>query len=80
MDEVDLDALLKEASEAMDDAEDFSQFLREKATVAIERFLVGSELSCLHFQHVAVSSLASCNSTNTLLSVRRITFPRCQFQ
>jgi hypothetical protein len=40
MDEVDLDALLKEASEAMDDTDAFSQFLREKATVAIERFLV----------------------------------------
>ena len=45
MDEVDLDALLKEASEAMDDAEDFAQFLREKATIAIERFLVRSVMT-----------------------------------
>jgi hypothetical protein len=40
MDEVDLDEFLREASEAVDDPEKLLQFIREKATVAIERFLV----------------------------------------
>jgi hypothetical protein len=40
MDEVDVDEFLKEASEAIDDPETLAQFLREKATIAVERFLV----------------------------------------
>ena len=40
MDEVDLEQFLKEASHAMDESDDISQFFREKATFAIERFLV----------------------------------------
>ena len=40
IDEVDLEQLFKDASKAMDESDDFSQFLREKATIAIERFLV----------------------------------------
>jgi len=40
LDEVDLDMFLKEASEALDDPEKLSQFVREKVTIAIERFLV----------------------------------------
>ena len=40
VDEVDLDEFLKEASDAIEDAEKLSDFIREKATVAIERFLV----------------------------------------
>jgi chemotaxis regulatin CheY-phosphate phosphatase CheZ len=40
MDEVDLDELLKEASEAIDDADRLSDFIREKSTIAVERFLV----------------------------------------
>ena len=40
VDEVDLDEFLKEASEAIDDAEKLSEFIKEKSTVAIERFLV----------------------------------------
>lgn len=42
IDEVDLEQLLKDASKAMDESDDFSQFLREKATIAIERFLVSA--------------------------------------
>jgi len=42
MDEVDLDKFLKEAAQAMDESDDISQFFREKATIAIERFLVSS--------------------------------------
>jgi hypothetical protein len=40
MDEVNLDAFLREASEAIDDPESLTHFLREKATIAVERFLV----------------------------------------
>jgi len=39
MDEVDLDEFLKEASEALADADNLASFLREKSTKAIERFL-----------------------------------------
>ena len=41
MDEVNLDEFLRETSDALDDPDKFSQYIREKATVAIERFLVG---------------------------------------
>lgn len=40
MDEVDLNEFLKEAADAIDDPDALSQFLREKVTIAIERFLV----------------------------------------
>lgn len=40
MDEVELDKFLKEASEAIDDADKLAEFIREKAATAIERFLV----------------------------------------
>lgn len=39
MDEVDLDEFLKEASDAMDDPDKLTQFIREKATIAVQRFL-----------------------------------------
>jgi hypothetical protein len=39
MDEVDVDEFLKEGVEAMEDPEKLSQFIREKSTIAIERFL-----------------------------------------
>ena len=42
MDEVDLDEFLKEAADAIDDAEKLSEFIREKAIIAIEGFLVRS--------------------------------------
>lgn len=40
MDEVDLDAFLREASEAIEDPDKLAEFVREKSTIAIERFLV----------------------------------------
>jgi hypothetical protein len=40
MDEVNMDEFLKEAAEAIDDPEKLSRYVREKATMAIERFLV----------------------------------------
>lgn len=42
MDEVDLDEFLKEASDAFDDPDLLAQFIREKATIAVERFLVSA--------------------------------------
>ena len=38
MDEVNLDEFLKEASAAMDDTERLTEFFREKATIAVQRF------------------------------------------
>ena len=42
MDEVELDKFLKEASEAIDDVDKLAFFIRDKATTAIERFLVSA--------------------------------------
>lgn len=39
MDEVDLDQFLKDASKALDDPDALASFLKEKATIAVERFL-----------------------------------------
>eukprot|EP00977_Amphora_coffeiformis_P027490 scaffold34615_cov180-Amphora_coffeaeformis.AAC.12 len=39
MDEVDLDEFLREASDAVDDPEKLTHFIREKATIAVQRFL-----------------------------------------
>ncbi len=40
MDEVNLDEFLKEVTEALDDPKKFTEYVREKTTVAVERFLV----------------------------------------
>jgi len=47
MDEVELDKFLKEASEAIDDADKLADFIRDKASSAIERFLVSCFYYCL---------------------------------
>jgi hypothetical protein len=39
MDEVNLDEFLKEASSALDDPDKLTEFFREKATIAVQRFL-----------------------------------------
>lgn len=39
MDEVDIDEFLREASDAIEDEEKLNEFIREKATIAIERFI-----------------------------------------
>jgi hypothetical protein len=36
VDEVDIDEFLKEASDAVEDPEKLSEFIKEKATIAIE--------------------------------------------
>ena len=40
MDEVDVDEFLKEGFEAIDNPEKLASFVREKSTIAMERFLV----------------------------------------
>ena len=47
VDEVDLNEFLKETSEAIDNPETLTNFLREKATIAIERFLVSCRIDLL---------------------------------
>lgn len=42
IDEVDLDEFIKEASDAIEDVDRLTDFVREKSTIAIERFLVCS--------------------------------------
>jgi hypothetical protein len=46
MDEVDLDEFLKEAADAIEDADKLSEFIREKTIIAIERFLVSLVFVC----------------------------------
>lgn len=40
VDEVDIDNLIREAASSLDDPDKLSDFIREKTTIAIERFLV----------------------------------------
>jgi hypothetical protein len=40
MDEVNVDEFLREVASVIDDPDKLAQYLREKATIAIERFLV----------------------------------------
>lgn len=40
MDEINIDEFVQEASEVIDDADRLSKYIREKATIGIERFLV----------------------------------------
>jgi retron-type reverse transcriptase len=40
MDEVNIDEFLREASSVIDDPDKLAKYLRDKATIAIERFLV----------------------------------------
>lgn len=74
MDEVDIDEFLKEAAMAIDDAEKLSEFIREKATIAIERFLVSLEL---------LSRFCLCQTPADLIPSKfrfdRITYPKCPY-
>lgn len=44
IDEVDIDEFLKEAAKVIEDADRLTDFVREKSTIAIERFLVSSSI------------------------------------
>ena len=48
MDEVNLDEFLKEAANAIDNPDKLAEYIREKATIAIERFLVRRLSSFIH--------------------------------
>ena len=52
MDEVDIHEFVKEASEAIEDAGKLSEFIREKSTIAIERFLVSLLTGVFQYQVV----------------------------
>ena len=75
MDEVDIDEFLKEAAMAIDDAEKLSEFIREKATIAIERFLVSLKKDA----RIRASQVSSSNAPNISCSLR-ITYRKCPFQ
>jgi hypothetical protein len=45
MDEVNLDEFLREAANAIDNPDQLAQYIREKSTIAIERFLVSLDSS-----------------------------------
>jgi hypothetical protein len=47
MDEVNVDEFLREASSAIDDRDKLFQYIREKAIIAIERFLVRTDTGVL---------------------------------
>jgi hypothetical protein len=47
IDEVKIDMFLKEASDAIDDADKLADFIREKASIAVERFLVSKNIGSL---------------------------------
>ena len=49
MDEVNLDEFLKEAASAIDNPDKLAEYIREKATIAIERFLVRHFLCLICF-------------------------------
>lgn len=68
MDEVNLDEFLKEVTEALDDPEKFTQYVREKTTVAVERFLVSWTFVGYKLPFLILFLFA------------RITCPRCQYQ
>lgn len=52
MDEVNLDEFLKETAAAIDDPEKLSTYLREKATIAVERFLVRTNRCIVPWPHI----------------------------
>ena len=62
MDEVDLDEFLKEASDAIDDADRLSDFIREKSTIAVERFLVSYSRSSPAMSFDAVLLITNVSS------------------
>jgi hypothetical protein len=65
MDEVNLDEFLKDTASAIDDPEKLSAYLCEKATLAVERFLVRN------------SNLIGEKCAHIILS--RTIFPNCRY-
>jgi hypothetical protein len=73
MDEVNIDEFLREASSAIDDPDKLAMFIREKATIAVERFLVRR---CVESLRLPMASIIS----NAVLYFSRTTCRRCQFR
>lgn len=74
MDEVDIDAFLREASEAVDDAQKLSEFIREKATIAIERFLVSFPMI------VSIECNKQVEAVSHRNYIHRTTYQRCPYR
>ena len=75
MDEVNLDEFLKEAASAIDNPDILAEYIREKATIAIERFLVRHFLCLICF----FSNVKAEHLTHIELSCRTI-YPKCLFR
>lgn len=60
MDEVNLDELLIEFSDAIDDADKLAHFIREKSTMAIEKFLVSINLIDFLFFNIRDKNFLPC--------------------
>lgn len=73
IDEVDIDEFIKEAANAIDDSDHLTDFVREKSTIAIERFLVRSH--CYGFDQLRFVDYLS----HFDFDYNRIGCPRCQF-
>ena len=83
MDEVNLDEFLRETSDAIDDPEKFSQYIREKATIAIERFLVSTVLEFaaeLSLRHRNILFQQNSYRPLTQLYFTRTTYRKCPSQ
>jgi hypothetical protein len=76
MDEVDLDEFLREASEAIEDPDKLAEFVREKSTIAIERFLVRRERYKQSLSDFVAGITISDIFARPLL---RIIFQKCRF-
>lgn len=77
MDEVNLDEFLRETSDAIDDPEKFSLYIREKATIAIERFLVSSATVSLTCLDVAAIMLQERFPSHLIICFARTTYRKC---
>jgi hypothetical protein len=72
IDEVELESFLKEASEAIDDADKLAEFIREKAAIAVERFVVSGtvhpDYACQNGQVVVLFDCLSTQLVTGLLA------------
>jgi hypothetical protein len=78
VDEVNIDEFVKEASIALEDEDQLRQFIKEKAAIAIERFLVSVQKTrpCNAFKpETEFSPLTSVGYCRP-----RIIYQKCQFQ
>jgi hypothetical protein len=67
MDEVNIDEFLRESASVIDDPDKLAQYLRDKATVAIERFLVSIFSKMWPSVHPTCFSHFSCGSFQNYL-------------